>query len=84
MKPDKTQEKTEGGLYLPEEAKKKPNTGTVVEVGEGTYLDNGTLVPCACKVGDHILFERYVGVKMELNGEEYLVMDDGDSLGRFE
>lgn len=80
VRPDAAQEKTEGGIILAEEAKKKPTTGVVIAVGEGTYLSDGTLVPTAAQVDQHVIFEQYTGIPVKDSGEDLLIMDDGDVL----
>lgn len=82
--PDEADDRSAGGIYIPDEAKKKPTAGVVVATGKGSYLDNGTLVPTVCEVGDHVVYQKYSGTEVELNGKKHLIMDDGDILGHFE
>ncbi len=69
-------EKTAGGLYLPDTAKKKPTQGKVVAVGQGRVLDNGERNPLSVKVGDSVLFSKYGGNEVTLDGEEYTILDE--------
>ena len=71
-------EKTEGGIILPESSQEKPQQGEVVAVGEGKILDNGDARALAVKVGDAILFGKYSGTEIKLNGEELVVMREDD------
>jgi chaperonin GroES len=73
--------RTPGGLFLPDTAKEKPIEGEVLAVGEGRVDDNGKLVPMTVKVGDRIVFSKYSGTEIKLEGEEYLLMREDDILG---
>ena len=66
---------TEGGIHLPEAAQEKPQRGTVIAVGEGRRLDDGTLQPPDVEEGDQIIFGKYGGTEIEDGGEEYLILD---------
>ncbi len=74
-------EKTSGGLIIPDSAKEKPAEGEVVAVGEGARKDSGELIPMAVKAGDHILFGKWSGTEVKIDGEELLIMKEGDILG---
>jgi len=74
------EEKTAGGIVLPDAAKEKPIQGKVVEVGEGRRNDDGELVPMQVKKGDRILFGKYAGTEVKLDGDEYLIMKEDDVL----
>jgi chaperonin GroES len=74
-------EKTAGGLYIPDTAKEKPQKGEVVAAGKGRVLEDGKVLPLEIKVGDKILFSKYAGTELKLNGEEYLMMREEDVLG---
>jgi chaperonin GroES len=74
-------EKTKGGIIIPDTAKEKPEQGKVVAVGKGKVNDDGKLRPLGVKVGDTILFGKYSGSKVELDGEEHLIMREEDILG---
>ena len=75
------EEKTKGGIIIPDSAKEKPQEGKVIAVGDGKVLDSGTVVKNTVKAGDRILFGKYSGTEIKLNGEEYLIMREEDILG---
>ncbi len=75
------EEKTKGGLIIPDSAKEKPQEGEVVACGEGSRKDSGELIPMAVKAGDRILFGKWSGTEVKLDGEEYLIMKESDILG---
>jgi len=70
-----------GGIIIPDTAKEKPQEGEVIAVGPGKVTEDGKLQPMSVKVGDKILFGKYSGSEVRLNGEEYLIMHEGDILG---
>ena len=72
---------TKGGIIIPDTAKEKPSEGLVVEVGKGKVLENGKQVPLDVKKKDRILFGKYAGTEIKLDGEEYLIMREDDVLG---
>ena len=74
-------EKTKGGIIIPDTAKQKPEQGKIVAVGKGKANDEGKLMPVGVKVGDTILFGKYSGSEVELDGEEHLIMREEDILG---
>ncbi|HFN1494162.1 TPA: co-chaperone GroES [Enterococcus faecium] len=74
----KEEEKTVGGIVLASAAKEKPQTGTVVTVGEGRLLENGEKVPAAVKAGDQVMFEKYAGTEVKYEGKEYLIVAGKD------
>jgi chaperonin GroES len=74
-------EKTSGGLIIPDSAKEKPQEGEVVSVGEGARKDSGELIPMAVSAGDRILFGKWSGTEVKLDGEELLIMKESDILG---
>lgn len=74
------EEKTAGGIFLPDTAKEKPQKGEVVAVGSGKLLDNGERVPLEVKVGDRIIFAKYGGTEVKVNGNEYLILRESDIL----
>lgn|SRR5690606_10253871 len=74
-------EKTAGGIIIPETAKEKPQRGEVVAVGKGRVTDDGKTMPLEVKVGDRILFGKYSGTELKLNGSDYLMMREDDVLG---
>ncbi len=73
--------KTSGGLILPESAQEKPSQGTVVSIGTGTTKDDGTITPLAVKANDTILFGKWSGNEITVDGEELLIMKESDILG---
>lgn len=75
------EEKTEGGIVLPDTAKERPQEGEVLAVGPGRRLDDGSLLPLSVKVGDRVLFSKYGGVEVKVEGEEYLILREDDILG---
>ena len=75
------EEKTKGGIIIPDTAKEKPQEGKVVAVGKGKLNDDGKVIPLDVKVGDKILFGKYSGSEIKLNGEEHLIMREEDILG---
>jgi chaperonin GroES len=75
------EEKTSSGIVLPDTAQEKPQKATVVATGPGKYDNNGTLVPMPVKKGDLVLFAKYSGTEVKLDGEEYLVLRATDILG---
>jgi chaperonin GroES len=74
-------EKTAGGLIIPESAKEKPSEGEIMSCGEGARKDNGELIPMAVKAGDRVLFGKWSGTEITLDGEELLIMKESDVLG---
>lgn len=74
------EEKTAGGILLPESAKDKPKQGRVLAVGDGRRNDKGELQPMNLKVGDKVLFSSYAGTEIKVEGDEYLIMSEGDIL----
>jgi chaperonin GroES len=74
-------EKTKGGIIIPDTAKEKPQQGKIVAVGKGKVNDEGKVTPVDVKVGDTILFGKYSGSEIKLNGEEHLIMREEDILG---
>ena len=86
MRPARTgiendQEKTQGGLYIPDTAKEKPQEGEVVAVGKGKRLEDGKVIPLDVQAGDRILFGKYSGSDIKLDGQEYLIMREDEVLG---
>lgn len=73
-------EKTAGGIILPDTAKEKPKQGKVISVGEGKPLDTGKRAPFQVRVGDRVLFSSYSGNEVTLDGKEYLIMTEDDIL----
>jgi chaperonin GroES len=78
------EEKTKGGIIIPDTAKEKPQEGKVIAVGKGKVGDDGKLIPMDVKAGDKILFGKYSGTEVKLGGEDYLIMREDDILGVIE
>ncbi len=74
------EEKTSGGIIIPDAAKEKPQQGKVVAAGKGKILENGKVSPLAVKKGDRILFGKYSGQEIKIDGEEHLIMREDDIL----
>ena len=72
---------THGGLYIPDSAREKPQEGEVVAIGKGKRLEDGKVVALDVQVGDRILFAKYSGNDIKLDGEEYMIMREDDILG---
>ncbi len=75
---------TAGGILIPDSATEKPSRGEVVAVGNGKKNDNGDVTPMDVKVGDSVLFGKYAGTEIKIDGEELLIMREEDILGVFE
>ena len=78
------EEKTKGGIIIPDTAKEKPAEGKVVAVGNGKVADDGKRIPLEIKKGDRILFGKYSGTEVKIDGEEHLVMREDDVLAVIE
>ncbi|HEX8960242.1 MAG TPA: co-chaperone GroES [Geobacteraceae bacterium] len=76
--------KTAGGIFIPETAKEKPQKGEVMAVGNGKKTEDGKVIPLDVKVGDKVLFGKYAGTEIKVEGEEYLIMREDDILGVME
>jgi len=76
--------KTAGGIVLPETAKEKPKRGRVIAVGDGKVLDTGERAKLQVKTNDEVLFTAYAGTEVKINGEEFIIMDEGDILAVLE
>jgi chaperonin GroES len=75
-----SEEKTKSGIVLPDTAKEKPQMGKILAVGTGKVLDNGQKVALEVKVGDKVLFAKYAGTEVKLDGEEYMLLKENDIL----
>ena len=75
------EEKTRGGIIIPDTAKEKPSEGKVVAVGKGKVLDDGKQKPLDVKKGDRVLFNKYSGSEVNIDGEEHLIIREDDVLG---
>jgi chaperonin GroES len=78
VQPAEAEEKTKGGIILPDTAKEKPVEGTIVAAGPGKVSDTGELVKMTVKVGDKVLYGKYSGTEVTIDGEEYLIMRESD------
>lgn len=78
------EEKTAGGIIIPDTAKEKPQRGEVVATGNGRITEDGKTLPLEVKVGDKVLFSKYSGTELKLEGAEYLMMREEDVLGVFQ
>ena len=76
--------KTKGGIIIPDSAKEKPAEGKVIAVGKGKVREDGTLQPLDLKVGDRVLFSKYAGSEVKVDGDENLIMREDDILGVIE
>jgi chaperonin GroES len=77
------QEQMRGGIIIPDTAKEKPQQGEVIAAGEGKFRDDGTRQPLDVKAGDRVLFGKYSGSEVKIDGEEYLIMREDEILGVF-
>ena len=75
------EEKTAGGIIIPDTAKEKPMEGEVVAVGDGARTEDGKILPMAVKAGDRILFGKWSGTEVKLDGEDLIIMKESDILG---
>jgi len=75
------EEKTKGGIIIPDTAKEKPIEGKIIAVGKGKKTEDGKVIPLDVKVGDKVLFSKYGGTDIKIDGEEYLIMREDDILG---
>jgi chaperonin GroES len=75
VKPESEEDKTSGGIILPDTAKQKPQMGAVVAVGTGRLLDDGKRAPVSLKVGDRVVYSKYGGNEVRVEGEDYLILD---------
>jgi chaperonin GroES len=75
---------TAGGLYIPDTAKEKPQKGEIIAVGKGKITEDGKVIPVDLKVGDKVLFGKYAGTEIKIDGADYLIMREDDILGVIE
>lgn len=80
IQPSEGQEKTKGGIVLPDTAKEKPQEGKVVAVGTGKKAEDGKIIPLSVKTGDKVLYGKYSGTEITVDGEEYLIVKEEDIL----
>ena len=75
------EEKTKGGIFIPDSAKEKPQEGMIIAVGPGKVADSGEKIAMTVKEGDRILFSKYAGTEIKIDGEEHMIMREDDILG---
>lgn len=75
------EEKTAGGLFIPDTAKEKPSKGEIIACGKGRVTEDGKTLPLEVKVGDRVLFGKYSGTELKIDGQEYIMMREEDILG---
>ena len=80
VKPETAEDRTAGGLYIPDTAKEKPQRGTIIAVGQGR-IENGTKIDMTVKEGDTVLYGKYAGTEINLDNEDVLIMRESDILG---
>ncbi len=80
VKPGTEEERTKGGIVLPDTAKERPQEGEVMAVGPGRLLDSGERAPMDVKVGDKVIFAKYGGTEIKIDGEEYIILRQSDIL----
>ena len=78
------EEKSAGGIILPDSAQEKPMIGKIAAVGTGKVLDNGKVIPLEVKVGDKVLYGKYAGSEVKIEGEKFLIMQERELLGVFD
>lgn len=76
VKPSDADEKSAGGIFLPDAAKKKPQEGTIIAVGTGRILEDGTIKALSVKVGDKVVYSKYGGTEVKLEGSDYVLLDE--------
>ncbi len=84
IKPSEAEEKTASGIYLPESAKEKPMQGTVLAVGPGKLADDGSRTPVSVKKGDTVIYGKYAGTEIEIDGEKLIIVRESELLGVLE
>ncbi|MCR4402824.1 MAG: co-chaperone GroES [Firmicutes bacterium] len=80
VKPNTEEERTKGGIVLPDTAKERPQEGEVIAVGPGKLLENGQRAPMDVKPGDKVIFAKYGGTEVKIEGEEYIILRQSDIL----
>lgn len=77
------EEKTAGGLFIPDTAKEKPQKGEIIATGKGRITEDGKVLPLEVKIGDKVMFSKYAGTELKIEGQEFLMMREEDVLGIF-
>jgi len=78
IKPVEEETKTSGGIFIPDTAKEKPNIGKVISIGEGRITDDGKVIPLIVKEGDTVMYGKYSGTEVKLNGQEHVILKEDD------
>jgi len=81
IKPSQAEEKTAGGIIIPDTAKEKPQMGKIVAAGPGKILDDGKRSPMTVKKGNEVIYGKYIGSDVEIDGEKYVILSEKDVLG---
>ncbi|MFN4907413.1 MAG: co-chaperone GroES [Bacteroidota bacterium] len=81
VKPAQAEEVTKGGIIIPDTAKEKPMQGTIIAVGAGKQSEDGKVTPMAVTVGDTVLYGKYAGTEISIDGDDYLIMREADIFG---
>ncbi|MHC4396312.1 MAG: co-chaperone GroES [Planctomycetota bacterium] len=81
IKQSDAEEKTAGGIFLPDAAKEKPQIGKIIATGPGKILDNGKRAKMSVKKNDEVLYAKYIGNEIEIDGEKYVILKESDILG---
>ena len=81
IKQSDAEEKTTGGIYLPDTAKEKPQVGKIIATGPGKLLDNGKRSKMSVKKSDKVIYAKYIGNEVEIDGEKYVILQESDILG---
>jgi chaperonin GroES len=76
VRSEEEEERTPGGIILPDSAKKKPTEGTIIAIGTGKKTEEGKTIPLSVKVGDKVIYSKYGGTEITIDGEEYLILDE--------
>ena len=84
VEPLEAEEKTKGGIVLPDTAKEKPTKGKVIAIGDGKLLDNGQRAALLVKKGDQVLYGKYAGTEITVSGKEYLIIKESDILAKID
>lgn len=84
VEPLEAEEKTQGGIVLPDAAKEKPTKGKIISVGEGKLLDSGKRAALLVKKGDQVLYGKYAGTEITVGGKDYLILKENDILAKIE
>jgi chaperonin GroES len=82
VKPTEKEEKTKSGIYLPDTAKEKPQEGEIIAVGPGRYDETGKRIPMDLKVGDKVIYAKYGGTEIKVEGEEMMILRESDILAK--